>query len=73
MGLKAKNLLGFAVPLGVPPGPEFLQVEVGDGSEIEGEDLGDDESSDDDEAEGAAGLGCHAAQAHSDGDGSHEG
>ena len=51
---------------------EVFEEEVEDGSEIESEDLGDDEASDDDEAERDAGLGGHAAKAEGDRDGSHE-
>ena len=50
---------------------EHFEVVVDDGSEKEGEELGDEEAADDAEAEGDAVLGHGAADAEGDGDGSH--
>lgn len=52
---------------------EFFELEVENGGEIEGEDLGDDEAADDNEAQWAAALGGHASDADGDGDSAHDG
>lgn len=52
---------------------EFFEVEVEDGGEVEGQNLGNDEAADDDEAKGSSTFCGHAADAEGDGDGAHEG
>lgn len=52
---------------------EFFDVDVDDGGEIQGHDLGEDEASHDHKAKGLSALRCHAAEAKGDGNRSHEG
>lgn len=52
---------------------QVFQEKIQHRGEIKGQDLGDDQSSNDDKAERDAALGRHAADARGDRDSSHEG
>src|SRR3954463_4877413 len=62
---------GCQFGLWTPGGLQALEVDVDDGGDVEGEELGNEETADDGDAKGAARFGA-GAEAEGDREGSHE-